>query len=210
MLPGVSSSACDYLIAQLDVSLIHCTWKAGQGWLCQCDFSHVLLVYRKQRSGSELEYTEKLQQYSKFMCWAWKPSPLCYFCSCPLIQSIIQSPVWGRKTLPCCLGGGPSTQIIWVEVDTCAAGNNSTLDEEGLPTHWNVKYLLMQHFSEVFAWWNFSLRKVICLVSIFSPWNTHGMNCKLPNVIQVLHFSVCLWTGCCHLKAKNKAKWIVC
>lgn len=128
----------------------------------------------------------------------------------PLIQSIIQSPVWGRKTLPCCLGGGPSTQIIWVEVDTCAAGNNSTLDEEGLPTHWNVKYLLMQHFSEVFAWWNFSLRKVICLVSIFSPWNTHGMNCKLPNVIQVLHFSVCLWTGCCHLKAKNKAKWIVC
>lgn len=58
----------------------------------------------------------------------------------PLIQSIIQSPVWGRKTFPCCLGGGPSTQIIWVEVDTCAAGNNSTLDEEGLPTHWNVKF----------------------------------------------------------------------
>lgn len=33
-----------------------------------CRLTLFTLVYRKQRSGSELEYTEKLQQYSKFLC----------------------------------------------------------------------------------------------------------------------------------------------
>lgn len=31
------------------------------------DSAYARLVYRKQRSGSELEYTEKLQQYSKYL-----------------------------------------------------------------------------------------------------------------------------------------------
>eukprot|EP00064_Thunnus_orientalis_P003206 superscaffoldBa00000254_g3215 len=35
-----------------------------------------VVCLKKQRSGSELEYTEKLQQYSKFMCSPWEPSPL--------------------------------------------------------------------------------------------------------------------------------------
>lgn len=69
------------------------------GWLCECDSAHVLVVYRKQRSGSELEYTEKLQQYSEFLC----PAPLC-LCSHAstvnqLIWSIIQSPVWVKEDM---------------------------------------------------------------------------------------------------------------
>lgn len=38
----------------------------GSDYVCARVCLCARLVYRKQRSGSELEYTEKLQQYSKF------------------------------------------------------------------------------------------------------------------------------------------------
>lgn len=46
------------------LDFLHYLEELGLDYLSVTVFMHVF-VYRKQRSGSELEYTEKLQQYSK-------------------------------------------------------------------------------------------------------------------------------------------------